>query len=122
MPIIFEKFGDVIARYPEAANAGRQLAEADLAAGRLRFIQCWPIHCYSFADWHPHYVKLLHERLGVEAWSHVPNPFPEPDAGRVFEAEHYAIMAAGIEARFGVGILEQLVSEAKQAHAAESRN
>ena len=101
MPIIFEKFGDVIARYPEAANAGRQLAEADLAAGRLRFIQCWPIHCYSFADWHPHYVKLLHERLGVEAWSHVPNPFPEPDAGRVFEAEHYAIMAAGIEARFG---------------------
>jgi hypothetical protein len=119
MAIIVRQHADLVARYPEAAEAGRRLAEADLAAGQLRFIQHLPSHCYSFARWAPRLWKSLREQLGVEPFSHVLNPFPDDDAGLVFVSEHYRFMVEGIEARFRVGIIDELTRAAQQAYAAE---
>ena len=112
-------FADLVSRYPQAAEAGRRQAEADIAVGSLRLIHCFESHECRLSEWAPHYRRLLRDRLGVDGWVHFPRPFTDWDATQAFAVEHYRVMAAAIEQHFGVGILCDLAHGAKQAHALE---
>jgi hypothetical protein len=109
-----EDFEALIRQYPDQADAARQLAQADIVAGDLRFIFNDAVH-YDPVDWFPDYHRLLKERLGVNGWAWQMIDAPNFDAARVFEAVHYRCMVAEIEARFGAGILNDLAAQAQEA-------
>jgi hypothetical protein len=110
-----EDFEALFRQYPDQVEAARRLAQADIDVGQLRFIFNDAVH-YDLAGWSLEYHRLLKERLGVDGFVSYKIDAPNFDAERVFEAEHYRCMVAEIEARFGIGILDRLVAEAREAY------
>jgi hypothetical protein len=121
MPVRFSRYEVHVAAHPATAEAARALAERDIAEGRLRFVYCLPLHCYSFHDWAGEFDQLLRERLGVEARAVIDFPYSDPNEIGVFQGEHYLRMKQEVERRFGAGVLETLELEARQLHAANRK-
>ena len=110
-----EDFAALIRQYAEHAEAARQLAEADAAEGRFRFIYNEGVH-YDFAPEFGEYCRLLKEQLGVEGFVWYKIEAPNFDAARVFEAVYQQHMAAAISARFGTDVFTRLRKQAEEAY------
>jgi hypothetical protein len=112
-----EDFDALVRRYPDQVDAARQLARTDIESGQLRFIMNHAVY-YDPPTyyWSPEYHRLLKKRLGVDGWVRYQIEAPNFDAAQVFQATHYRCMVAELEARFGVGVLDKLVAEAREAY------
>jgi hypothetical protein len=102
-------------QYAGQAEAARQLAETDVAEGRLRFIYAEGVH-YDPVEWFGEWNRLLKERLGVEGFVWYIIDAPNFDAIQVFEGAYNRHMSSAIAARFGADILERLRKEAQESY------
>jgi len=84
-----------------AAQAGHAQAEADIAAGLLRYIHCHPDAHGQPAAWVREYHRLLREELGVEGLVSFECPYSGTRSRKDFAAEYNRRMKTEIERRFG---------------------
>jgi hypothetical protein len=96
----------------KAAQEGRVQAEADIAAGVLRYITCHPLSRYTFAPWVHEYHRLLREHLGVEGLVHFECRFKGSRSRNDFAAEYNRRMGDEVARRFGADAQHKLASRA----------
>jgi hypothetical protein len=96
----------------KAAQEGRAQAEADIAAGLLRYITCYPLSMFTFAPWVLEYHRLLREHLRVEGLAHFECRFKGGRSRNHFAAEYNRRMGEEVERRFGADAQGKLARRA----------
>jgi hypothetical protein len=87
----------------KAAQAGLAQAEADIAAGRLQYIHCFPDqeeHVY-WADWVLQWRRAMKERLGLEDNVYLECPWAGRRSRQAFATEYNRRMKEEVARRFG---------------------